>query len=81
MDGTGLPERTRFQVYCSHCREKVELPAGEFRLVLGGTAERSFYGFTCPCCGGAVRKPAGERIVTALSRAGVNTMRLLPAEG
>ncbi|GAA1069730.1 MULTISPECIES: hypothetical protein [Kitasatospora] len=72
---------TRFQVYCSQCREKVELPAEDFRLVLGPTRERTFYGFVCPECGVSVRKPAGEKIVQAMTAAGVSTMRLLPVEG
>ncbi|MDH6127074.1 hypothetical protein [Kitasatospora sp. GP82] len=72
---------TRFKVYCSHCREKVELPAVEFRLALGATKERTFYSFTCPECGAAVRKHAGEKIIAALTGAGVSTMRLLPLEG
>ncbi|KJK56672.1 hypothetical protein [Saccharothrix sp. ST-888] len=72
---------TRFKVYCSHCREKVELPAAAFRLALGASKERTFYAFTCPECGVAVRKPAGEKIVAALTGAGVSTMRLLPVEG
>jgi endogenous inhibitor of DNA gyrase (YacG/DUF329 family) len=78
-DEVGEP-RTRFQVYCSQCREKVELPATAFRLALGATKERTFYSFTCPECGAAVRKTAGEKIVEALSGAGVSTMRLVPIE-
>lgn len=70
---------TRFKVYCSQCREKVELAAEEFRLALGRTKERTFYSFTCPACGAAVRKPAGEKIVAALTGAGVSTIRLLQA--
>jgi len=76
-----VTEPTRFQVYCSECREKVELPAGEFRLAVGARVDRTFYSFTCPSCGAAVRKPAGEKIVAALSGAGVRTMRLLPVDG
>ncbi|MER5866575.1 hypothetical protein [Kitasatospora sp. NPDC002040] len=75
-----MAEGTRFKVYCSDCREKVELAADAFRLALGATRERTFYSFTCPACGAAVRKPAGEKIVAALTRAGVSTMRLLPVE-
>ncbi|MFJ8042181.1 hypothetical protein ACIRBX_16930 [Kitasatospora sp. NPDC096147] len=71
---------TRFKVYCSHCREKVELPAEDFRLALGASRERTFYSFSCPACGRAVRKTAGESIVEALTRAGVSTMRLLPVD-
>ncbi|MFE9421412.1 hypothetical protein ACFYNO_00455 [Kitasatospora sp. NPDC006697] len=72
---------TRFKVYCSQCREKVEVPAAGFRLALGATKERTFYSFSCPACGASVRKPAGEKIVEALTGAGVSTMRLLPIEG
>ncbi|WP_441247089.1 hypothetical protein [Kitasatospora sp. McL0602] len=76
-----MTEGTRFQVYCSDCRAKVELPVPAFRLALGATPERTFYSFGCPECGAAVRKPAGEKIVAALTGAGVSTMRLVPAEG
>ncbi|GAA4873496.1 hypothetical protein ACGFX4_27855 [Kitasatospora sp. NPDC048365] len=76
-----MTEGLRFQVYCSQCRVKVELPVEAFRLALGATKERTFYSFTCPECGAAVRKPAGEKIVTALTDAGVRTMRLLPVDG
>ncbi|MDH6140611.1 MULTISPECIES: hypothetical protein [Kitasatospora] len=78
-DEAGEPA-TRFKVYCSQCREKVELPAAAFRLALGATKERTFYSFTCPECGAAVRKTAGEKIVEALTGAGVSTMRLVPIE-
>ncbi|WP_371501263.1 hypothetical protein OG871_30785 [Kitasatospora sp. NBC_00374] len=76
-----MGDGTRFKVYCSQCREKVELAVAEFRLALGATAERTFYSFTCPACGAVVRKTAGEKIVAALTAAGVRTMRLLPVEG
>lgn len=76
-----MGEGTRFKVYCSSCREKVELAAEAFRLALGASKERTFYGFTCPACGATVRKPAGEKIIAALTGAGVSTMRLLPVEG
>ncbi|BAJ32430.1 MULTISPECIES: hypothetical protein [Kitasatospora] len=76
-----MTDGTRFKVYCSQCREKVELPAAEFRLALGASKERTFYSFGCPACGAAVRKVAGEKIVAALTEAGVRTMRLLPVEG
>ncbi|MFI6155279.1 hypothetical protein ACIBCA_21620 [Kitasatospora sp. NPDC051170] len=72
---------TRFKVYCSQCREKVELPAEDFRLTLGRTPEQAHYSFGCPRCGAAVRKPAGAKIVEALTAAGVRTMRLVPVEG
>ncbi|MFE0460123.1 hypothetical protein ACFW1A_12835 [Kitasatospora sp. NPDC058965] len=76
----GVPGSTRFKVYCSECREKVELPVAAFRLALGRTKERTFYSFTCPECGAAVRKPAGEKIVAALTGAGVSTIRLVAIE-
>ncbi|MEV4555654.1 hypothetical protein AB0K51_01505 [Kitasatospora sp. NPDC049285] len=76
-----MSDGTRFKVYCSQCREKVELPVGEFRLALGASRERTFYSFTCPACGAPVRKVAGEKIVAALTEAGVRTMRLLPVDG
>ena len=72
---------TRFKVYCSQCREKVELPAEEVRLTFGRTPAQAHYSFGCPLCGAAVRKPAGDKIVEALTAAGVRTMRLVPAEG
>ncbi|MFI6446869.1 hypothetical protein [Kitasatospora sp. NPDC050543] len=72
---------TRFKVYCSECREKVELPVEDFRLTLGRTPAHAYYSFACPLCDAGVRKPAGEKIVAALSAAGVRTMRLVPAEG
>ncbi|WP_409338796.1 hypothetical protein [Kitasatospora aureofaciens] len=68
-------------MYCSQCREKVELPAEEFRLPFGRTPAQAHYSFGCPLCGAAVRKPAGDKIVEALTAAGVRTMRLVPVEG
>lgn len=76
-----MVDGTRFKVYCSDCQEKVELGAAAIRLALGASRERTFYSFTCPACGAAVRKLAGEKIVAALTGAGVSTMRLLPVEG
>ncbi len=67
---------TRFRASCPDCRSTSELGAEAFRLALGVSSERTFYSFTCPSCGAAVRKRAGERIVAALSGAGVRTMRL-----
>lgn len=67
---------TRFRASCSDCRATSELAAEEFRLALGVSRERTYYSFTCPCCGASVRKRAGERIVEALTGAGVRTMRL-----
>jgi endogenous inhibitor of DNA gyrase (YacG/DUF329 family) len=68
---------TRFRASCPECRGTAELGVEAFRLAVGRTRERTFYSFTCPSCGAAVRKPAGERIVAALTSAGVRTMRLL----
>ncbi|WP_037917894.1 hypothetical protein [Actinacidiphila yeochonensis] len=65
-----------FRAGCPHCRTCFELPAGALRLAIGASARTTFYSFTCPECGEAVRKPAGERIVELLTGAGVRTMRL-----
>ncbi|MFD0328075.1 hypothetical protein ACFQZC_07195 [Streptacidiphilus monticola] len=51
---------TRFRASCTSCRTVAELGAEAFRLALGRTRERTFYSFTCPSCGTAVRKPAGS---------------------
>ncbi|QMU76319.1 hypothetical protein GXW83_11775 [Streptacidiphilus sp. PB12-B1b] len=67
---------TRFRAACTECRAATELDVDEFRLTVGRTRERTFYTFTCPDCGTAVRRTAGERIVEALTGAGVRTMRL-----
>jgi uncharacterized protein YlaI len=68
---------TRFKASCTECQATMELEADAFRLTLGRSRERTFYTFTCPDCGSAVRKQAGERIVEALTGAGVRTMRLV----
>jgi hypothetical protein len=65
-----------FRAGCPHCRANFELSAGALRLAIGGSARTTFYSFTCPECGEAVRKPAGERIVELLTTGGVRTMRL-----
>jgi PHP family Zn ribbon phosphoesterase len=65
-----------FRAGCPHCRTRFELGAGDLRLAIGGSARTTFYSFTCPGCGQAVRKPAGERIVELLTVGGVRTMRL-----
>ncbi|MFG3048464.1 hypothetical protein [Streptomyces sp. NPDC048202] len=65
-----------FKAACSGCRGRFELAAGALRLAVGGSSRTTFYSFTCPECGTAVRKPAGERIVQLLSGAGVRTLRL-----
>ncbi|MEZ0094720.1 hypothetical protein [Streptacidiphilus sp. EB129] len=67
---------TRFKASCTDCRGTSELDAAAFRLTVGRTPERTYYSFSCPACGATVRKRAGERIVEALSGAGVPTMRL-----
>jgi uncharacterized protein YlaI len=71
---TAVP--TRFRACCTECRATAELDVDEFRLTVGRTRERTFYTFTCPDCGTSVRRTAGERIVEALTDAGVRTMRL-----
>jgi hypothetical protein len=70
------PGPVLFRAGCPHCRENSELDADALRLAIGGSARTTFYSFTCPGCGEAVRKPAGERIVELLTTGGVPTMRL-----
>jgi hypothetical protein len=65
-----------FRAGCPLCRANFELTAGALRLAIGGSARTTFYSFTCPECGEAVRKPAGERIIELLTSGGVRTMRL-----
>ncbi|PWI41988.1 hypothetical protein [Streptomyces sp. ICBB 8177] len=65
-----------FRAACPDCRGRFELAAAALRLAIGRTARTTFYSFTCPDCGAAVRKPAGERIVELLTGGGVRTMRL-----
>ncbi|RZU11810.1 hypothetical protein EV567_5191 [Streptomyces sp. BK239] len=65
-----------FRAGCPDCRGRFELAAGALRLVLGASSRTTFYSFTCPDCGAAVRKPAGERIVELLTGGGVRTLRL-----
>ncbi|ATL26455.1 hypothetical protein [Streptomyces formicae] len=65
-----------FTAACPDCRARFELSAGALRLAIGASRRTTFYSFTCPECGVAVRKPAGERIVELLTGAGVRTLRL-----
>ncbi|MFF1691622.1 MULTISPECIES: hypothetical protein [unclassified Streptomyces] len=65
-----------FRAACPDCRARFELSAQALRLAIGATRRTTFYSFTCPECGSAVRKPAGERIVELLTGGGVNTLRL-----
>ncbi|MFI2434113.1 hypothetical protein [Streptomyces sp. NPDC018693] len=65
-----------FRAGCPDCRGRFELAAGALMLAIGATSRSTFYSFTCPDCGAAVRKPAGERIVDLLTRGGVRTLRL-----
>ncbi|MEU8486260.1 hypothetical protein [Streptomyces sp. NPDC048641] len=65
-----------FKAACPDCRARFELSAQALRLAIGATRRTTFYSFTCPECGSAVRKPAGERIVELLTGGGVNTLRL-----
>ncbi|MFJ3703664.1 MULTISPECIES: hypothetical protein [unclassified Streptomyces] len=71
-----VPDTVRFRAACPDCRERFELAAGSLRLAIGASRRTTFYSFTCPECGTAVRKPAGERIVELLSGGGVRTLRL-----
>ncbi|MER5741122.1 hypothetical protein ABT117_36400 [Streptomyces sp. NPDC002262] len=65
-----------FKAACPDCRCRFELAAGALRLAIGASRRTTFYSFTCPECGSAVRKPAGERIVELLTGGGVRTLRL-----
>ncbi|GAU66210.1 hypothetical protein SSP35_02_05800 [Streptomyces sp. NBRC 110611] len=65
-----------FKAACPDCRGRFELDPDAFRLAIGASRRTTFYSFTCPDCGRAVRKPAGERIVELLSGGGVRTLRL-----
>ncbi|MEV0172441.1 hypothetical protein AB0I00_15160 [Streptomyces sp. NPDC050803] len=65
-----------FRAGCPDCRGSFELAAGALRLAIGASSRTTFYSFTCPDCGAAVRKPAGERIVELLTGGGVRTLRL-----
>ncbi|MFD8811891.1 hypothetical protein ACFV23_10500 [Streptomyces sp. NPDC059627] len=67
-----------FRAGCPHCHGSFELTASALRLAIGATSKTTFYSFTCPDCGSAVRKPAGERIVELLTDGGVRTLRLNP---
>ncbi|RFU87060.1 hypothetical protein DY218_09015 [Streptomyces triticagri] len=77
---TAVPGATRvpvlFRAACPDCRARFELSAGALRLAIGASRRTTFYSFTCPECGVAVRKPAGERIVELLTGGGVRTLRL-----
>ena len=65
-----------FRAGCPDCRNCFELAASALLLAIGATSRTTFYSFTCPECGAAVRKPAGERIVELLTGGGVRTLRL-----
>ncbi|QDY75976.1 hypothetical protein [Streptomyces qinzhouensis] len=67
-----------FRAMCPDCRARCELTAQALRLAIGGSRRTTFYSFTCPECGSAVRRPAGERIVELLTGGGVSTLRLQP---
>ncbi|AZK93286.1 hypothetical protein GTW66_22775 [Streptomyces sp. SID5473] len=67
-----------FRAMCPDCRARCELSAQALRLAIGGSRRTTFYSFTCPECGSAVRRPAGERIVELLTGGGVSTLRLQP---
>ncbi|MFD9141627.1 hypothetical protein ACFVY7_12560 [[Kitasatospora] papulosa] len=71
-----VPGTVRFRAACPDCRERFELAAGALRLAIGASRRTTFYSFTCPGCGTAVRRPAGERIIELLSGGGVRTLRL-----
>ncbi|MFD7032073.1 hypothetical protein ACFWAR_28995 [Streptomyces sp. NPDC059917] len=70
-------EAVSFKAACPECRGRFELTAGALRLAIGGSRRTTFYSFTCPECGAAVRKHAGERIIELLTGGGVSTLRSL----
>ncbi|MFE6688822.1 hypothetical protein ACFVFQ_20410 [Streptomyces sp. NPDC057743] len=65
-----------FKAACPVCRGRFELASDALRLAIGASRRTTFYAFTCPDCGRAVRRPAGERIVELLTGGGVRTLRL-----
>ncbi|WP_103517431.1 hypothetical protein [Streptomyces sp. SM10] len=71
-----VSDAVQFRAACPDCRQRFELAAGALRLAIGASRRTTFYSFTCPACGSAVRKPAGERIIELLSGGGVRTLRL-----
>ncbi|MFJ7209570.1 hypothetical protein ACIQWR_39320 [Streptomyces sp. NPDC098789] len=76
---SGAPggEAVSFKAACPECRARFELSARALRLAIGGSRRTTFYSFTCPECGAAVRKHAGERIIELLTGGGVSTLRSL----
>jgi PHP family Zn ribbon phosphoesterase len=79
MGAMGSGGSVLFKAACPDCRARLELSAEALRLAIGASHRTTFYSFTCPECGAAVRKPAGERIVELLTGGGVRTLRLQPA--
>ncbi|CAM5644476.1 MULTISPECIES: CpXC domain-containing protein [Streptomyces] len=73
---TTLTGPVLFKAACPDCRGSFELSSDALRLAIGATRRTTFYSFTCPDCGSAVRKPAGERIVELLTGGGVRTLRV-----
>ncbi|MDN3293623.1 hypothetical protein QWM81_06115 [Streptomyces ficellus] len=77
MSGVSTPSApVLFKAACPECRARFELSPGSLRLAIGASHRTTFYSFTCPECGSAVRKPAGERIIELLTGGGVRTLRL-----
>lgn len=75
-DGVRADAPVLFTARCPECQGRFELGADALMLAIGGSAKTTFYSFTCPGCGEAVRRPAGERIVELLVGGGVRTLRL-----
>ncbi|MFG2136802.1 hypothetical protein [Streptomyces sp. NPDC048650] len=76
MAGAAMTTPVLFKAACPDCRGRFELASDAFRLAIGASRRTTFYSFTCPDCGRAVRRPAGERIVELLTGGGVRTLRL-----
>ncbi|MBA2528829.1 MAG: hypothetical protein H0V19_02515 [Euzebyales bacterium] len=67
---------TTIKATCPACGE-VPLTPGDIELrVHPADVTGSFYAFTCPTCGGNVRKPADDRVVRLLVSGGVEAQQL-----
>ncbi|WP_205745774.1 hypothetical protein [Egibacter rhizosphaerae] len=62
---------TTIKATCPHCGEVSLTPADIDLRVDPGEPEDASYGFVCPDCAAAVRKPADQRIVRLLVSGGV----------
>ena len=71
---------TLIKASCPGCGE-VELTPADVALMVCSHAPLSYYAFTCNGCGGKVRKPADDHVVSLLVSGGVPaTVWEVPAE-